>query len=36
MEQEIDYYADEYARNGLHGTLNWYRTGEVNHGEEQA
>ncbi|MCJ1413409.1 hypothetical protein MMC19_007514 [Ptychographa xylographoides] len=32
--QELDYYADEYAKNGLRGTLNWYRTREVNYQEE--
>ncbi|KAI9877118.1 MAG: hypothetical protein M1830_004742 [Pleopsidium flavum] len=33
-EKELDYYADQYARNGLHGTLNWYRNREVNFEEE--
>ncbi|MCJ1362533.1 hypothetical protein MMC16_001637 [Acarospora aff. strigata] len=33
-EKELDYYADEYARNGMHGTINWYRNREVNHKEE--
>lgn len=32
--QESEYYADEYARKGLHSTLNWYRTGPINHKEE--
>ena len=30
----LDFYADEYARNGMHGGLNWYRTREVNFNDE--
>jgi pimeloyl-ACP methyl ester carboxylesterase len=30
-EDEIEFYAQEYARHGLRGPLNWYRTGELNH-----
>ena len=33
-EAELDYYAQEYARHGLHGPLNWYRNREVNYVEE--
>jgi soluble epoxide hydrolase / lipid-phosphate phosphatase len=31
---ELEYYAQEYARHGLHGPLNWYRNREVNYVEE--
>ncbi|KAH0843889.1 epoxide hydrolase [Fonsecaea pedrosoi] len=31
---ELDYYVDEYARHGVHGPLNWYRTREVNYMNE--
>ncbi|KAI9808392.1 MAG: hypothetical protein M1827_007489 [Pycnora praestabilis] len=34
-ERELDYYADEYARHGLHGTLNWYRNREQNFNDEK-
>jgi len=30
----MDYYTEQYARNGLHGTLNWYRTREANWKDE--
>ena len=33
-EVMLDFYADEYARNGVHGGLNWYRTREVNFEDE--
>ncbi|MCJ1395535.1 hypothetical protein MMC18_008421 [Xylographa bjoerkii] len=33
-ETEMDYYVDEYANHGMHGTLNWYRTRELNYREE--
>ena len=33
-EAELEYYAQEYARHGLHGPLNWYRNREVNYVEE--
>ncbi|MCJ1257969.1 hypothetical protein MMC24_005797 [Lignoscripta atroalba] len=31
----LDYYVDQYARNGVHGPLNWYRTHEINFEEER-
>ncbi len=34
--EEVDYYAEEYARHGLHGPLSWYRTTKFNFDEEQA
>ncbi|OJD23955.1 hypothetical protein ACJ73_04695 [Blastomyces percursus] len=33
-EEELNYYVDEYARNGVHGPLNWYRTREQNYKDE--
>ncbi|KAJ5098041.1 hypothetical protein N7532_005042 [Penicillium argentinense] len=33
-EEELDFYAAEFARNGIHGPLNWYRTRKVNYAEE--
>ncbi|CAI7569189.1 unnamed protein product [Penicillium bialowiezense] len=33
-EEELEYYTNEFARSGIHGPLNWYRTREVNHREE--
>ncbi|KAL8690090.1 MAG: hypothetical protein Q9218_004389 [Villophora microphyllina] len=30
----LDYYTDQYVKNGLHGTLNWYRTREQNYKDE--
>lgn len=35
-DEEIDYYVDQYARNGVRGPLNWYRTRKVNYEEELA
>lgn len=35
-ENELEYYASEFARTGIHGPLNWYRTREVNWEEEWA
>ncbi|KAK5148570.1 hypothetical protein LTR04_000614 [Oleoguttula sp. CCFEE 6159] len=32
--QELNYYADEYARNGMHGNLNWYRNRKANYDDE--
>ncbi|MCJ1368936.1 hypothetical protein MMC20_000143 [Loxospora ochrophaea] len=32
----LEYYADQYARNGMHGPLNWYRNREINFQEELA
>ena len=31
---ELEYYASQYARHGLHGPLNWYRTREQNYTDE--
>lgn len=28
-EEELDYYVDEYARHGVNGPLNWYRSREA-------
>ena len=28
-EEELDYYVDEYARHGINGPLNWYRSREA-------
>ena len=33
--KELDYYAEAYSRNGLKGTLNWYRTRELNFRDEK-
>jgi pimeloyl-ACP methyl ester carboxylesterase len=35
-EQELEYYAAEFSRRGMHGPLNWYRTREVNWEDEYA
>lgn len=29
-KEMLNFYADEYAKNGMHGGLNWYRTRDVN------
>lgn len=34
-EEELEYYAECYSRNGLMGTLNWYRTRELNFRDEK-
>ncbi|CAI4211517.1 unnamed protein product [Parascedosporium putredinis] len=34
--EELDFYADQFSRNGLHGPLNWYRAGEKSYKEEVA
>ena len=34
-EEELDYYAECYARNGMRGPLNWYRTRELNFRDEK-
>lgn len=34
-EREFEFYVSEYARHGLHGPLNWYRTREVNFVNDQ-
>ncbi|PGH15456.1 hypothetical protein AJ79_02433 [Helicocarpus griseus UAMH5409] len=33
-EEELDYYVDEFARHGVHGPLNWYRTREQNYKDD--
>lgn len=33
-DSEMDYYVSQYSRNGLHGTLNWYRTRKENWKDE--
>ncbi|KAL5614644.1 hypothetical protein BROUX41_004742 [Berkeleyomyces rouxiae] len=33
---ELDYHADQQARNGLRGPLNWYRTRRINFDDERA
>ncbi|POS80480.1 hypothetical protein DHEL01_v201118 [Diaporthe helianthi] len=33
---EVDFYVEQYARNGMRGPLNWYRTRRVNYEEELA
>lgn len=33
---EVDFYVDQYARNGMRGPLNWYRTRKYNYEEELA
>ncbi|KAF9872621.1 hypothetical protein CkaCkLH20_09800 [Colletotrichum karsti] len=33
-EEEIAYYADNFARSGLRGPTNWYRTRKLNYEEE--
>ena len=30
----LDYYTEEYARNGIHGSLNWYRNRKQNFEDE--
>ncbi|KAI4260997.1 MAG: hypothetical protein L6R42_003800 [Xanthoria sp. 1 TBL-2021] len=30
----LDFYAEQYAKNGIHGTLNWYRNREQNFKDE--
>jgi soluble epoxide hydrolase / lipid-phosphate phosphatase len=34
-KEEMDYYVDEYVRNGISGPLCWYKTGKVNFDEER-
>ena len=29
-EEEMEYYAEEFARNGMNGPLNWYRASRIN------
>lgn len=33
-EEELDYYASEFSRHGMHAPLNWYRNREVNWEDE--
>jgi len=33
-DQELEFYAEKYARNGMRGPLNWYRTRELNFKDE--
>lgn len=33
---EVDFYVKQYARNGMRGPLNWYRTRKINYEEELA
>ncbi|KAL3431982.1 Alpha/Beta hydrolase protein [Aspergillus tetrazonus] len=33
-EEEMEYYAWEFARHGLRGPLNWYRTRKINYDDE--
>ncbi|OAA67986.1 epoxide hydrolase [Niveomyces insectorum RCEF 264] len=34
--EELDYYVTEYARSGMRGPTNWYRTQRVNYEDERA
>ncbi|KAH6664896.1 epoxide hydrolase [Halenospora varia] len=34
-EEELDFYAKQYAIHGMHGPTNWYRTGELNFEDEK-
>ncbi|KAK7537790.1 epoxide hydrolase-like protein [Phyllosticta citricarpa] len=33
-EKELDFYVEQFSRNGLHGPLNWYRTRRANFEDE--
>lgn len=33
-EEELEYYASEFSRNGMRGPCNWYRTREINWEDE--
>ncbi|KAJ5120711.1 uncharacterized protein N7515_010099 [Penicillium bovifimosum] len=33
-EEELEFYSNEFARSGVHGPLNWYRTRKVNYKDE--
>ncbi|KAJ5200618.1 hypothetical protein N7491_008576 [Penicillium cf. griseofulvum] len=35
-EEELEFYTNEFARSGVHGPLNWYRTRDVNYEDELA
>jgi pimeloyl-ACP methyl ester carboxylesterase len=32
--QELDYYVQEFLKNGINGPLNWYRTRKINYDDE--
>jgi pimeloyl-ACP methyl ester carboxylesterase len=34
-KEELDFYAQRYAIHGMHGPLNWYRTGKLNFEDER-
>jgi len=34
-EEDLKYYVDQYARNGMHGPLNWYKLREVSYNDEK-
>ncbi|ROW12116.1 hypothetical protein VMCG_00756 [Cytospora schulzeri] len=34
-EEEIEFYVSQYARNGMRGPVNWYRTRKINFEEER-
>ena len=34
-KEEMDFYVKRYAIHGMHGPLNWYRTGELNFEDEK-
>jgi soluble epoxide hydrolase/lipid-phosphate phosphatase len=34
-EDTLDYYAENFARNGMRGTVNWYRTRQLNFRDER-
>lgn len=34
-KEELDFYAKQYARTGMHGPLNWYRTDKLNFEDEK-
>ncbi|CZT03426.1 related to epoxide hydrolase [Rhynchosporium agropyri] len=33
--EEVDFYVSQYAKKGMHGPLNWYRTQELNFEDEK-
>ncbi|VBB86476.1 Putative epoxide hydrolase [Podospora comata] len=35
-EEELEFYVDQYERNGVHAPMNYYRTWDVNYEEEKA
>jgi len=34
-EEDLDYFAKEFERNGFHGPLNWYKTRKANYEDEK-